>query len=97
MYLFGTNLCEYSSSLGLPGEGPHELRIPLINLAFVDVFLTFLGAYLLSSYLKVKFWATSVVFFSVAFFLHWAFCVPTTLNVMILGDDFNSSENVSFP
>jgi len=97
MYFFGTDLSQYSNAFGAPREGLHQLRVPGFDLAFIDVFLTVLGAYFLSSYMRMNFLVTTVMLFGVGFFLHWCLCVPTALNLQLLGVDFDSSQNIHFP
>uniref|UniRef100_A0A6C0EAG1 Uncharacterized protein n=1 Tax=viral metagenome TaxID=1070528 RepID=A0A6C0EAG1_9ZZZZ len=97
MYFFGINLCDYSHIFGNPYEGPHSFRLPFINLAAVDVILTILGALIFARFTDYSFLKSCVIFFAVAFLLHWLFCVPTALNLMILGPFFDGSRNMSIP
>jgi len=72
------SLCEFKDSLGMPGKGIHSIRI--FNIAVVDVFFTFVGAYVLSFFLKKSFWLISLVLFVLGIAMHKLFCVKTTLN-----------------
>jgi hypothetical protein len=85
MYFFGIDLCNYSNIFGKPGEGVHSIRVPFLNLALVDIILTILFAIPFSKFTGYNMTVSCAVLFGLAFLLHWAFCVPTALNVMILG------------
>ena len=97
MHFFGTDLCQHADAFGKPYEGGHQYRIPVIDIAAVDVFLTVFMAYIFSKLFGSNFLNITVFFFITAFVLHWAFCVPTALNMKVLGDYWNSSQNVFFP
>jgi len=71
-------LCQYKDSLGVPGEGVHEDRIA--GFALWDIVGTVIGAYLVAKAFDYTFWKTFGVLMLVAIFLHWIFCVETTLN-----------------
>jgi len=97
MYFFGINLSDYSNLFGIPFVGLHALRLPFVNLATVDVVLTILGALILSRFTRYSIFNSCIILFTLAFIIHWVFCVPTALNVMILGTHYNSSKNISIP
>lgn len=71
-------LCQYRDLLGEPGKGAHSIRI--FNIAVVDVVLTFLGAWLIAYGFKLDYLPTLIIFFVLGVFLHWLFCVNTTIN-----------------
>ena len=64
--------------LGVPKKGVHSFRI--FNIAIVDVVLTIIAAFLISYYMKYRFWKVLLVLFLLGVFLHWVFCVNTTIN-----------------
>lgn len=87
------SLCQYANAFGVPGEGLRQYRF--FGFALIDIVLTILGGFLFSwlggkyqlPYLKNQsplVIATELFFVSI--FLHWLFCVPTTLNVMLFGN-----------
>lgn len=69
---------------GKPHEGVHKHRIPILDLALVDVVMTILGAYLISWYYGYRFW--KVLFFAwiLSIFAHTLFCVETTVQKSII-------------
>jgi hypothetical protein len=73
--------CQYRFALGIPDQGVHSTRF--LGLAFVDLFLTVVGSYLISMYTKKDFYNVFTVVFLLGIFLHWLFCVPTALNRML--------------
>ena len=75
------NLCQYKNILGKVGEGVHSLRF--IDLAVVDVLLTILGSYILSSIFHWNFWITLIVVFILGIILHRLFCVRTTIDKLL--------------
>ncbi len=83
-----TRPCQYKNIFGAPRTGAHSYR--LFNIAIVDVILTFLGAGLIwyltprgsngqYSY-SYSYWKILIGFFGLGIFLHWLFCVDTTVN-----------------
>jgi len=77
------NLCKYKYIFGKPREGSHSYRIPVVDLAFVDVFLTILASVAIGSYFKYNIFVVFIMLMIVAIVLHKAFCVETTINKFI--------------
>lgn len=75
------NLCQYKNILGKVGEGAHSLRF--MGVAIVDVLLTILGSYMLSSIFHWNFWITLIVVFILGIILHRVFCVRTTIDKLL--------------
>lgn len=73
-----TRLCQYKNALGIPGKGIHSIRI--FNIAIVDVILTFLLALIISYLMGYTYWKVLLAVFILGIFLHWVFCVDTTVN-----------------
>ena len=71
-------LCKYKNSLGEPKKGIHSYRF--MGLAIADVIMTIIGAYLLSSLLKISFLYTLLSLFISGIILHRLFCVRTTID-----------------
>lgn len=76
-------LCSYKNIFGKPYEGVHSIRIPIIDLAFIDVFFTVIAAYIISKYFEYNFVCTLLFLFLLAIFIHYIFCVNTRLNVFL--------------
>jgi len=75
------SLCKYKDALGIPNQGLHSYRF--LNLAIVDVIMTFLAAILLSYFFKISLWYTSIFLFSLGIILHRLFCVRTTIDKLL--------------
>ena len=75
------DLCTYSKSLGEIGKGIHSYRI--FNIAYIDVFATILGAYILSFALNTPFLYTLVFLFILGIILHRLFCVRTAIDKLL--------------
>jgi hypothetical protein len=79
-------LCEYKDILGKPGEDFHAKRF--MGFAKNDIIGTIVLAYIFSivvAYLKyeITFLQSFGCWLLLAFFLHWLFCVETTLNKIL--------------
>ena len=75
------DFCKYKNIFGEPGKGAHSYRI--MNIAVVDVGLTILVAWLLSYITKFPFLYILATLFVMGIFLHWLFCVDTTVGKAI--------------
>ena len=71
------SLCQYKDILGVPGKGIHSTRF--MGVAIADVIMTFIGAFLLSKGFGWDLKVVTVSLFVFGIFLHWLFCVPTTI------------------
>ncbi len=76
-------LCRFRFALGKPGEGIHSLR--LFNVAIVDVLGTFLLAFVSSEILGGRYLFHLMFWFGMGMFLHWLFCVPTSVSEWFVG------------
>ena len=74
------SLCKYKDIFGKPGEGIHAYRIPVINLATVDVAVVVATAYGISQYCSISFYVMIVILFIIGIVAHKVFCVNTQLN-----------------
>ena len=77
------SLCQYKNIFGEPGQGAHKYRI--FGLATIDLGLTALLAFLISSHLSSNSqWTMFMLIFVgllvLAIFVHRLFCVDTALN-----------------
>lgn len=78
------NLCSYSDIFGKTKQGVHSLR--LFNIAVVDLGVTLVVAYLLSTYTRYGFFLWTCVLIVSSVFIHYLFCVRTTLTNFLLGE-----------
>jgi len=76
-----TSSCPFKNIFGKAGTGVHSLRVA--DIAVVDTLLTILGAFLLSKYFRTPFLLTLLLFFLLGEFLHWIFCVDSTVILKI--------------
>lgn len=79
------SFCKYKDLFGKPGEDVHAYRIPIINLAVVDVAVTVAAAYGISKYYNISFCVMIIILFIIGIVSHKIFCVDTQLNKYILG------------
>lgn len=77
-------LCKYSSLFGNPGQGAHSYRV--FNIAIVDVLLTLVVAFLIAKSYKLKTLYVFVVLFLISIVFHRLFCVKTTVDKFLFGD-----------
>ena len=75
------DLCKYKDLFGKPNTGVHSFRI--FNIAIVDVLLTILTAYILSSFTGYNFIYTLIFMFLLGIISHSLFCVRTTIDKLI--------------
>ena len=75
--------CQYKDSLGKPRKGVHSYRIPILDLAAVDVIFTILAAWLFAYYTKWTFWKVLVGLFLLGIVLHRLFCVRTKIDKIL--------------
>jgi len=75
-------LCEYKDALGVPRQGVHKYRIPILDIALVDTVLTFIGAWLIQRYLfpETSYWIVLLLFFALGELLHVVFCIRSPGN-----------------
>jgi len=73
----------YKNIFGKEGEGVHSYRI--LDIAMIDVIMTIIGAYIISSYIKISYWIVLILLFILGIILHRLFCVNTTINKIIFG------------
>jgi len=79
------DLCKYKNIFGKPNEGVHSYRV--FNIAIVDVLMTIFGAFLISYFFKVSFLYTCIFLFVLGIILHKLFCVRTTVDKILFGDN----------
>ena len=72
-----TPLCKYKDFFGKPRKGAHSYRIPILDIAAVDLILTILAAWAIAKYFDYSFWMTFLVLFILGYFFHVIFCVDT--------------------
>jgi len=74
-------LCKYKHALGVPGAGIHSVRF--MGVAINDVIMTLLGAFIISKSFKLPLAPVTISLFLLGIFLHWLFCVPTTVGKLL--------------
>ncbi len=74
-------LCQYKDALGVPGKGIHSTRFA--GVAIADVIMTFIGAFLLARGTGWDLGWVTLGLFLLGIFLHWLFCVPTTIGKLL--------------
>jgi len=77
-----TFLCEYRHIFGKEKEGLHAYRF--MDIAIVDVLLTFIGALLIAYYFKLNIILVFIVLIILGTIIHYIFCVKTTITKMFL-------------
>ena len=78
-------LCKFKNILGIPAKGIH---FHVFNIAIIDVFFTFIGAWFITKILlkynyKVNYYIVLILLFLLGIILHKLFCVDTTINKLI--------------
>ena len=82
--------CKYKNIFGKVGEGAHSYRI--FNIAIIDVISTFILAFLINLFIpKYKFNNILIFLFILGIILHRLFCVETTINNLIFGNNTEKS------
>ena len=71
------NLCKFKDIFGKPNTGLHSIRV--FNIAIVDVLLTVLLAYLITTVFHTRFNVTLATLFIGGIILHRTFCVKTAI------------------
>ena len=75
------DMCKYKDLFGKLGKGIHSYRI--YNIAYLDVLVTIVVAYILSIALRTPFLYTLLVFFVIGIIVHRLFCVRTTVDKLL--------------
>lgn len=74
--------CKYKELLGKVGKGVHSIRF--LNIAVIDVFLTFIAAYIIYSFnRKINYFLILILLFIAGIILHRLFCVRTTIDKLL--------------
>lgn len=79
------NLCKYKNILGIPKQGIHSQRI--FGMAMADILQTLLGAVIISYFFKLPLIYCVIGLFLLGIALHRLFCVKTTIDRLIFGDN----------
>lgn len=74
-------LCKYKNIFGEVNTGIHSYRI--FNIAYMDVLVTVVAAYITSKLLKTPLLYTVIVFFLAGILIHRLFCVSTTVDKLL--------------
>lgn len=75
-------LCQYRDILGKINKGVHSYRI--FDIAIIDVIMTFILAKFINMFIpKYNYFIILILLFILAIFLHYIFCVKTTINKLL--------------
>tara|TARA_B000000475_G_scaffold104727_1_gene85001 strand:+ start:131 stop:367 length:237 start_codon:yes stop_codon:yes gene_type:complete len=77
-----TFLCQYRHIFGKEKEGLHSYRF--MDIAIVDVLLTFIGALVIAYWFKLNIILVFIVLIILGTLIHYIFCVETTITKMFL-------------
>lgn len=77
-----TFLCQYRHIFGKEKKGLHSYRF--MDIAIVDVLLTFIGALVIAYWYKLNIILVFIVLVILGTIIHYIFCVETTITKMFL-------------
>lgn len=77
-----TYFCKYKNIFGEVGNGIHSYR--LFNIAIVDVIQTFIGAIIIAYLFNINVILVFIALMIFSVFIHYLFCVDTTLTKIVL-------------
>mgnify|MGYP001205779046 FL=1 len=77
-----TFLCDYRHIFGKEKEGIHSYRF--MDIAIMDVLLTFIGAIIIGYYFKLNIILVFIILIILGTLIHYIFCVETTITKMFL-------------
>ena len=77
--------CQHREIFGKPREGSHKYRIPLLDVALVDVALTLLIGFLISLLIGASFGYTSLTLSVAGILAHRLFGVSTKVDNTLFG------------
>lgn len=77
-----TFLCQYRHIFGKEKEGIHSYRF--MDIAIMDVLLTFIGAIIIGYYFKLNIILVFIILIILGTLIHYIFCVETTITKMFL-------------
>jgi hypothetical protein len=76
-----SGLCKYKDLIGKPGTGIHSIRF--LNIAIMDVIITFIGCILISYFTKYSLLWVSIIVFTLGIISHRLFCVRSTIDKLL--------------
>tara|TARA_B100001758_G_C18130810_1_gene463728 strand:- start:244 stop:486 length:243 start_codon:yes stop_codon:yes gene_type:complete len=77
-----TFLCDYRHIFGKEREGIHSYRF--MDIAIMDVLLTFIGAIIIAYYFKLNIILVFIILIILGTLIHYIFCVETTITKIFL-------------
>ena len=77
-------LCKYKDIFGTPNTGAHSIR--LFGIAFIDLLMTILVAYIISILIDASFIYMLILLFVLSIIAHRMFCVKTNVDKFIFGE-----------
>lgn len=73
------SFCQYRDVFGKAREGVHALRVPILDVAAVDLALTCVAGYFIAEWLRVSVWMAIVALLALSLLAHKLFCVNSRL------------------
>lgn len=89
------SLCPYKNLLGEPNRKFRKIRI--FDISVIDVAVVIVVSYVISIYIKYSFLITLVIVFLSGIIIHRIFCVKTTIDKWVFGEDKKSKNLSSSP
>lgn len=77
--------CEHRDIFGKPGEGVHAYRLPLVDLAAVDVLFTIVFAIIIWVFIGHSFLIIMATLFASGILAHRMFGVATKVDLLLFG------------
>ena len=78
--------CKYKDIFGKPSEGVHSIR--LFNIAVIDVIMVIIGGLFIAHYFNYNKYKVIAILFLIGIISHRIFCVRTTIDKLLFGDDY---------
>jgi hypothetical protein len=79
------SICPYKYILGKPKEGVRTYRI--FDISLIDVICTIIGGYFISNYYQTDIKVVLFVLFLLGIIVHRLFCVETTIDKLLFGQN----------
>ena len=78
-----TYFCDKKDMFGKPNEGNHKMRIPILDVAAVDVIATIVAGLIISKVFGYAFITVLIILFIISIITHRAFCVRTRVDKLL--------------
>lgn len=81
-----TYFCDKKDMFGKPREGNHKMRIPILDVAAVDVIATIVAGLIISKIFGCALMTVLIILFIIAIIAHRVFCVRTRVDKLLFKD-----------